>query len=208
MKSPTIKFWKQIKQNPSEDYRSFFEAEKEFLKKNLRKDQEILEIGCGTGETIEFLSPLVKEITGIDNDKYAIEKCKKKIKELENAKVILADAENIPSKENSFDAIICMGATLGNFGKTKNKILKEIKKILKEKGQFIFSIYNEDALEKRLKHYNKISKDFIVQRGKVIFKEEFVSEQFYEKEILQKGSFSVSKLIKGNIFYIIEAKKS
>ena len=58
----------------------------------------ILDIGCGTGENIKFLSRYGKVI-GIDASKQAIEFCRKR--KLKNAKI--GRAEALPFKENSFD---------------------------------------------------------------------------------------------------------
>jgi len=209
MESKTINYWEQVEKNPTESYKEFFDAEKKFLKENVLKNSVVLDVGCGTGELMKLLSPIVKKITGIDNDENAIKRCKENLKGLDNVEIFLEDAEKMHFKDNSFDVIICMGTTFDNFGKTKTKILLEIKRLLKNNGIFIFSVYNENALEERLKIYNKYWKDFVNKREGVIVYKEVISEQFSKEQItsiLKEADFKILDIVKGGIFYLIKAE--
>lgn len=209
MKNQIIEQWEKVMENPTESYKKSFEFEKEFLIDNVPKNSILLDIGCGTGNFIKYLAQFSKKIIGIDNDKNALNKCKNNIYNLDNARIISADAEKIPFADNYFNIIICMGTTFGNFGETKYKILSEIKRVLRNKGLFIFSIYNEDALEERMIIYKKYWKRVIDKgNGKVII-DGVLSEQFSEseiKEILKKAEFEIIKMEKKGLFYIIKTQ--
>lgn len=209
MKSSTMREWEQVKKDSTESYKELFEKERKFLQKHIPKNSIVLDIGCGTGETIKILSPIAKKIIGIDNDKYAINKCRENIKNLDNVEIFLEDAEKMHFKNNSFDVVICMGTTFDNFGKTKTKILLEIKRVLKNEGIFILSVYNENALEERLKIYRKHWKGFINKGGGTILYKDIISEQFSKDEItkiLKNNGFNILELIKGRIFYLIKTQ--
>ena len=60
----------------------------------------VLELGCGCGELLEYLSRSC-EAYGIEISDYAIEKCKNK-----GLNVFKADASNLPFKNDSFDYVI------------------------------------------------------------------------------------------------------
>lgn len=210
MKNPTIEQWEKVRENPTESYKKSFIFEKNFLIKDIPKNSILLDVGCGSGDCIKYLSQISKEIFGIDNDENAIKKCNNNLKSLKNVKIIFADADKIPFKNDFFDAILCMGTTFGNFSETKYKILSEIERVLKKKGIFIFSIYNENALKDRLIIYKKYWKEVIDKgNGKIIING-VLSEQFSEqeiREILDKAGFIIDKIEKPGIFYLIKCKK-
>ena len=212
MESKTIDYWEKLIQNPPENFKNDLVKEEKFLKNNLSKKDVVLDIGCGTGRTMKILNGLCKEIIGVDNDIEAIKRCKENIKMLTNVKIILEDAEKMNFSDNFFDKIIISGTTFGNFGDTWDKILFEIKRVLKPEGVFLFSIYNENALKNRLKVYERYNKgEFTIEKkGKVVFTKGFVSEQFSEKEIrkiLEKTGFEIEEIRKEKIFYLIKCRK-
>lgn len=211
MKSETINVWNAMVQNPPDSFKKYFDEEKKFIENNILKDDTVLDLGCGTGRTIKIISKISKKVIGIDNDKDAVNTGKKNIKELKNAELILEDAEKMHFENNSFD-IVFIGLSFVNFGKTKYKILEEIKRILKDNGKLIFSVYNENALDERLKTYKKFDKrDLeISKEGTIKFDSEAISEQFSKEEIraiLKKAGFQILEIKKGEIFYLIKAKK-
>lgn len=107
----------------------------------IKKQDLLLDIGCGTGISTEFF----KE----DCNPKGIDPCKELI-EQSNLNLIQAKAEKIPFKDNYFDIVISVTA-IHNFNNIE-KGIKEIKRVLKNKEQFCFSIL------KRSKHLPKIKK--------------------------------------------------
>ncbi len=213
MKSKTIQKWQKVLMNPPEEYVEFFKVEEDFLKKNIKKEDVVLDIGCGNGRVMKILSGISKKVYGIDNDESAVELCKDNLKGFENVEVSLQDAEKINFKDGFFDVVICSEVFV-NFGKTKFKILSEIKRVLKENSFLILNVYNEKALEKRLKMYKEHGYPFIKsvdeENGTVIFDGGVVSEQYSEEQItkiLEDAGFEIQELIKTKIFYLIKAKK-
>lgn len=86
---------------------------------------KILDVGCGTG----FISLLYPEldITGIDVSSGMLQHHK--------GKWLLAGAEKIPFKDNTFDAVVCRSVL--HHLKDVNIGLKEIKRVLKPGGKFV-----------------------------------------------------------------------
>jgi len=208
MNAKLINQWEKLKENPSETYKSFFIAEKKFLEDNIPESSIVLDIGCGSGEHLVFLSKTVKEVYGIDNDENAISRAKVNTTNLKNVKILLEDAEKMNFKNNYFDRVICMGTTFGNFGSTQSKVLLEIRRILKNKGLFLFSIYNENALDERLWMYKKYCKSVEVKDNGIVFIDKVISKQFFEEEIrkiLGNNGFEIVEIVKRDIFYLIKA---
>jgi ubiquinone/menaquinone biosynthesis C-methylase UbiE len=211
MESKTINPWDEMIKNPPEGFREYLSREKEFLENNISKADVVFDLGCGTGRTMRLISPICKKVIGIDNDKEAFEKGIDNLKDLDNAEIKLEDAEKMSFDNKSFD-VVFIGMSVSNFDQTRNKILSEIRRILKDNGILLFSTYNEDALDERLKNYEKYDAGNyeVKENGRIEFNYGAVSEQFSEKQIidiLEKNNLKAVNIVKLKTTYLIKAKK-
>ena len=71
------------------------------LREKFPDARKVLEVGCGTGNLMMFLSQHGYDVTGVDISSYAVEVCRKR-----GLKAILSDAENLPFPQSSFDVVI------------------------------------------------------------------------------------------------------
>jgi demethylmenaquinone methyltransferase/2-methoxy-6-polyprenyl-1,4-benzoquinol methylase len=104
-----------------------------------KNPKTILDIATGTGDmAILLANTKAEKITGVDISAGMLEVGRKKIAEKNlSAKIgmMLADSENLPFEENSYDAItVCFG--IRNF-ETLDKGLSEILRVLKPGGVFV-----------------------------------------------------------------------
>ena len=102
-------------------------------KYKIKKNNLILDAGCGAGFNTLFLKKYGKVI-GIDSSKDALNFCKKR--GLKN--ILLSDIAKTKFKKNSFDIITCIGVFYHKNVKP-NKTLKEFNRILKKDGIIIIS---------------------------------------------------------------------
>ena len=208
-----IVFWEEVLEDMPESYKLWFKKEREYLQQNISKNSSVLEVGCGEGRSLKDLIQISKNLTGIDHDKKAIEDAKINFKDFPRVKLLVASAENLPFKDNSFDFVICM-TTFANFGEKKFKILDEMKRVLNKDGKIIISVFSEEALEERMKLYKKLNAPIkeIREGGKIIFDESLgdnTSEQFTDQElrdIFEKASLKLIEIKKLNIAYICKLK--
>jgi len=102
---------------------------------------KVLEICIGTGTNSILISENRQnaEIVGIDlsEDMLAIAKEKIDKKGISNVKTILMDATNMKFDTNSFDVILISLVIHEVDNKIRNKIIKEAKRVLKNKGKII-----------------------------------------------------------------------
>jgi len=100
-------------------------------------EEEILEIGFGTGINLKFYPQNVKKIIGIDANNGMLEQAKKKITNGRfEIDLIGQSSESLPFPDNSINAVLST-YTLCSI-KEINVALKEIYRVLKPSGKYYF----------------------------------------------------------------------
>ncbi len=56
MKSKTITAWDDLVEHAPKSLKDYFDAEEKFLEENITKEDSILDVGCGTGRTVQIIS--------------------------------------------------------------------------------------------------------------------------------------------------------
>lgn len=159
----------------------FLKVNYELLAKGVKSEDRLLDLGCGEGEFSKYAP--TDNIIGIDNSQTAINLAKKIAKKGEYK---VMDMLNLDFENNLFDSSIC-SLTLFYFGKDSiNKVLQEVKRVLKPHGRFIFSYKN-------LEH-PKV-KEFIGKLDNT--KESFSLEEL--KEILEENGFTIKDIVGTNL---------
>jgi len=127
------------------DFAGFFISpiRKKAAKKMGAKNLKIIDIATGTGAHALALAKLKHNVTGIDLDKKMLEKAKKKILPGSMLKFNYADATNTKYSDSEFDAATISFAMHDIPYEIGIDILKEAKRVVKDKG-FIFIVdYNQ-----------------------------------------------------------------
>ena len=127
---------------------------------NPSPNQNLIDVACGTGDVAKlFLNNVNREseITCVDPNKGMVQKGKEKLNKFKNIKWVIAPAEKLPLKENSFD-FYTISFGLRN---TKNldNALKEAFRVLKPGGRYIcleFSKIQNSNLNFLYKNYSKL----------------------------------------------------
>jgi ubiquinone/menaquinone biosynthesis C-methylase UbiE len=165
-----------------EGFKKFFlDVNYKLLAEPIKPTDKVLDVACGDGAFSDYLP--TDDITGIDNAPTAI----KYAKELQKkGKYIVMDMENLEFEPNTFDAITC-SLSLFYFDESNiDKVLQEIKKVLKPNGKFIFSYKNLD--------HPKIQ-EYITKLDSTM--ESFSLGEL--KEILARNGFEIEKIVGTNL---------
>ena len=105
------------------------------------KNKIVLDIASGAGYGTKLISGDAKKVYGIDYSSEAV-KYAKEYYGSKNIEYIKGDAQAIPLADNSVDVIVSF-ETIEHL-KNPKKFIKEVKRILKNDGQFIVSTPNDD----------------------------------------------------------------
>ena len=116
---------------------------------NCKKEDLILDVGCGTGNYTTEISKNGFEITGLEPSKTMVEQAKSKNPDIQ---WILGNAENLPFENESFNVVM---ATLTiHHWQNLEKGFSEIFRVLKDDGTFlIFTSTSEQMKNYWLNHY-------------------------------------------------------
>lgn len=125
----------------------------------------MLDIGVGTGRTTIHFAPLVKEYVGCDYAENMIKACARRFPEKAES-FRLSDVRSMPEYETgSFDLVLFSYNGMDYIShEDRLRALKEIRRVLKPGGYFVFSTHNLHHFDRlyTLK-WHKRWKDFIYQ---------------------------------------------
>jgi ubiquinone/menaquinone biosynthesis C-methylase UbiE len=116
-----------------------------YIQRFLSENALVLDAGCGTGNISLEFSNYVENVIGFDLSKNMIIQLNHK-KPLSNYLVSMADLENIPFKDNTFDLVISLYGPL-SYCPDFNKACYEITRVLKRGGYLVASVYDRLALQ-------------------------------------------------------------
>lgn len=206
-------YWVNLLRNLPESYKKWFGEEKKYLQKIITIDAKVLEVGCGDGRSIFDILSKTKNVIGIDHDDRAVADATNNFSKYSSIKILKADATQLPFNNEEFDFVICM-TTFANFADKKFKALEEMKRVLKESGKIIISVFSEDALGERMKIYKESgAKIKEIKNGTVVFDESFgdnISEQFTKEQledIFSRANLKIEDMTKVNIAYLCTLTK-
>lgn len=107
------------------------------------KGKKVLEIGCSVGTDLSQFAKAGADVTGIDLTSAGIELAKKRFQVLGlQGDLRVADAENLPFADNTFDIVYSFGV-LHHTPDTKKAINEEAYRVLKPGGKAVIILYHK-----------------------------------------------------------------
>ncbi len=168
----------------------------------------ILDVCCGTGDQAFFYAKEGIIAYGIDLEPNMLEVAKKNKKKLglNNVFFQLADAQNLPFKDNFFD---CASISFGlheKGPKARDKIVSEMKRVVKKEGNFIFIDF-QVPLPKSLYSYFIKAIEYFAGRDHFEYFKDYL-ERGGLSEILKKNQLFIEKreYTKNGIIEMIKAR--
>lgn len=155
--------------NEIEKIHWWWEGRRQILRQSIEKKNglKILDIGCGTGETLTFLEKNYpkSKLFGVDNSEVAIDFAKKR----GHQNIRKVNALKLPYRENSFDYILLLDVI--EHIEDDTALLKEAKRVLKKGGKIIITapalqfIWSEhDSEQGHFRRYTRSRLRLLAQR--------------------------------------------
>ncbi|GAA0496471.1 class I SAM-dependent methyltransferase [Salinibacillus aidingensis] len=118
---------------------------------------KVLDIATGGGHVAKTLGPVVSQVFASDLTKTMLQNTASHLRNYENIFFILADAENLPFLDETFDAVTCRIAA-HHFPKPEF-FIKETSRVLKPEGKFLLIdnvVPEEEALADFMNRFEKL----------------------------------------------------
>ena len=145
---------------------------------NLSSKDSILDVGCAKGFMLHDFSKLIPgiELKGIDISQYAIENCIEDMRD----NLDVADARDLPFKDNSFDLVISI-TSVHNFNEEECiQAIREIERVSKGKSFLTVDAYRNDIEKEAMLAWNLTAKTILhVNKWKRLFKDAAYSGDYY-----------------------------
>jgi ubiquinone/menaquinone biosynthesis C-methylase UbiE len=184
--------WHEFKKTPSERAIEFLEKQK----------GNILDLGSGSGRHLTKIKN--GKMWLVDFSEQMIKLAKKRAKEKNiEAEFAVSDLTKLPFEDNFFDAAICISALHCVEGeKNREKTIKELHRVLKQKSQVLIGVWNKNSVR-----FKKSGKEkYVKWRDK--------GERYYylydEKEIhslFKKNGFRILKSLNSEMMINFIAEK-
>lgn len=115
------------------------EMECDLLRRHAGPEDDVLEVGCGTGLIMERLAGDVRSVVGIDLSHGMLERAREK-----NLDVIRSEAVGLPFPDESFDVVYSV-KVLAHVAPIREAV-GEIRRVLKPGGRAVLEFYNARSL--------------------------------------------------------------
>jgi len=124
-----------------------------FAKKYSRGSQEILDLACGYGRVSIPLAAAGHSVTGIDLSPVLIKEARQSVRKKKlKINFDIGDMRQLPYKNESFDAVLCLWNSLNHILAPKDqlRVLNEIHRVLRPGGKAFLSVSNGESKRRRL----------------------------------------------------------
>lgn len=121
----------------------FTDSETDFLLGKVRSDDDVLDLGCGTGRFTIPLAELARSVSGLDMSPMMLATARKKLADrgLE-ADLREGDMADLPFPDASFDVVVSMLALMHIPRQDRQQVFREVARVLRPGGRLLVGVKN------------------------------------------------------------------
>lgn len=197
--------------------KQYLQAETDFVKRSLEKNQDVLELGAGYGRIIRELAPCCSSIVGIDISDDSVALGKEYLAEQTNADIRVMDIHNLEFS-NHFDVILCLQNGLSAMS-VDSADMKKILDLLSPGGTAFFSSYSDKLWDFRVQWFEEqASKGLLgeidhekTKDGVIVCRDGFRAITYSAEDLQKIGEqsgypYSIEEVDESSLFLIIHKK--
>lgn len=189
------KFWKGREYEDKAEKIAFLK----FLKL-IKKRGKIVDIGGGFGRYAPICVPNFKEYVIAEPSKELLEMAKKKWQKFSNIKYVNAFAQDLPFKENEFDAAIFI-RVIHHIEKPE-EVIREISRILKPGGFLVIEVANKIHFLNRIRAL--LRGDFNFKKDLRPIKIKSKNKKYSNIPIIDHHPLKIISILKENSFEVVK----
>ena len=157
------------------------------------REKKVLEVGSGRGGGASYIARYMKpsEIVGLDISENAVKNCNQTYK-LDNLSFVSGESENLPFKDNYFDAVINVESS--HCYRSMDKFVNEVTRVLKPFGYFLFCDLRRKSL------VNEMMSSINVNNLKLINHQNITSNVIEATILMSKERNESIKKLKSGLF--------
>lgn len=180
----------QVYDTKLERTRQYLREEIDFVRRNLKGHEKVLELGCGYGRIMKELAPNAGSILGIDISPDSIRFADNYLKDCPNCTAQVMDAHDLPFGP-VFDIVLCLQNGISAFKGRADNIIAQSLKVLAPGGRAYFSTYSANFWDHRLAWFQeqadkKLLGEIDMEKtkdGNIVCKDGFTATTFSPKDL-------------------------
>src|SRR5262249_21334072 len=131
----------------------YLEAELAFISAHVRRDAQVLELGCGYGRVLRRLLDISKTVIGIDTSLASLAMAAESIGSLTRLFVGAMDAAQLAFTSGTFDLTLCIQNGISAFKREPRRLVAEAVRVTRPGGTVLLSTYAKKFWNDRLQWF-------------------------------------------------------
>lgn len=200
--------------------RQYLDAEIDFVRRGLRGDERVLELGAGYGRIMKELAPFAASVTGIDISEESVAFGREYLAETPNCRIETMDVHAM-TFDAEFDVALCLQNALSAMKGDAADTVARCVKALVPGGTLYCSSYSAKFWEHRLAWFREQAgkgllgaiDDEKTRDGLIVCRDGFVARTFSPDDLDALGRASghpyrVEEVDESSVFLVIEKKET
>ncbi|UCD06316.1 MAG: class I SAM-dependent methyltransferase [candidate division WOR-3 bacterium] len=191
-------------------------GEMDYVARYLVPGESVLELGCGYGRVMKYLSERAGAVYGIDISAANIESARLFLRRECNCHLAVMDAIRLAFADHSFDHVVCIQNGISAFHVAQKELIRESVRVAKGNGKVYFSSYSPKIWQHRLEWFELQAREGLIgeidrdrtRDGVIACRDGFVAttitpEQFRGIVMGVPVTFRIEEVDESSLFFIL-----
>jgi 2-polyprenyl-6-hydroxyphenyl methylase/3-demethylubiquinone-9 3-methyltransferase len=199
----------------------YLRAETEFVLKNIRPGDVVLDLGCGYGRTMRTFARKAGFVVGIDISCSSLLLGQSYLRLTRNKLLLEMDVAKLAFFDGAFDAVVCIQNGISAFHRDPVRLFQESVRVAKPGGVVFFASYSERFWDHRLQWFRLQAEEGLLSEideyrtgdGVIVCRDGFRATTFSEKQFCDLASqclvsFEITEVDQSSLFCVIRKNRN